>query len=202
MPSAAQLGGKALLPSSVPVGNCNSNWTELALISLYHTSHPATQQPSQPPVGVSKQPLANLISFPNFYRNGRQPNWKKRKSKTTKLEDDQAGRWPNWKMTKMEDDQTGRWPNWKMTKLEDDITERWPNWKTAKLEGDQTGRRPDWKTNKLEDDQIGRWPNWKTAKLEFHQNGKLTKSKRTKRKNWRPNQNISDQINSNWLNTT
>ena len=25
-----------LLPSSVPVGNCNCNWTELALISVYN----------------------------------------------------------------------------------------------------------------------------------------------------------------------
>ena len=37
----------------------------------------------------------------------------------TKMEKDQNGRWPKWKMTKIEDNQNGRRSKWKMTKMED-----------------------------------------------------------------------------------
>merc|ERR1711895_68533 len=54
---------------------------------------------------------------------------------------------------KMEDDQNGRRPKWKMTKMEDDQNGRRPKWKTTKVEDDQNGRRPKCKTTKTEDDQ-------------------------------------------------
>ena len=37
---------KIILPSSVPVGNCSRNWTELVLLSLFPTVHPT---PTHPP---------------------------------------------------------------------------------------------------------------------------------------------------------
>merc|ERR1711888_68624 len=72
---------------------------------------------------------------------------------TTKMEDDQNGRRPKWKMNKMEDEQNGRRTKWKTNKMEDDQNGRRPKWKTTKMEDDQNGRRPKWKTTKMEDDQ-------------------------------------------------
>merc|ERR1711984_64663 len=73
---------------------------------------------------------------------------------------------PKWKTTspKMEDDQNGRRPTWKMTKLEDDQNGRRPKCKTTKTEDDQNGRRPKWKKTKMEDGQKLRRPKTKTTK--------------------------------------
>ena len=41
-----------------------------------------------------------------------------------------------WKTTSMEDDLNGRWPQCKTTSIEDNLNERRPEWKTNSIEDD------------------------------------------------------------------
>merc|ERR1712030_190451 len=73
-------------------------------------------------------PFGRSLTWEGLYRpsqvkdlpNGRRPNVRRPKWKTTKMENDQNGRRPKWKTTKMEDDKNGRRPKWKTNKMEDD----------------------------------------------------------------------------------
>ena len=93
-----------MLPSSVPVGNCSINWTELALLSLFPTVHPHPPHPTRESIKTVSNDKHSFLT------------------KTTKMEVDQTGRRPKWKTTRLGYNQTGKRPNLKMTKLEDEQT--------------------------------------------------------------------------------
>ena len=82
-----------LLPSSVPIGNCNCNWTEFSLII---TVWPPTQPPTKPDKYHFKHFSTNVyqVSIQEYIRSqiGRRPQLFKQ------MEDDHNcyanGRWP------------------------------------------------------------------------------------------------------------